>query len=139
MATAQDSPRLIRCRKSDKGRSVSPTAGGVLSRFEGFLRLFRPQPPDHAHRKLVPDLAPATLLELLPQPAVDLLVAGSQADGDLFQHLHQRFSCHRAPPPSPQAHGPRSVCCALLVRIPPTRRSYLFLSRLDVAKLQQCR
>src|SRR5262245_3298204 len=98
MATAQDSPRLIRYRKSDKGRSVSPTAGVVLSRFEVSLRLFWQQPGDHAHGKLDRYLARSALFELLPQPAVDLLVAGPEADGDLFQHLHQRFSCHRAPP-----------------------------------------
>ena len=68
---------------------MSPAAGVLLGCLEVPLRLFRQQSRDHAHGKLDGDLAGAALLELLAQPALDLLIPCLKADGDLFQHLHQ--------------------------------------------------
>src|SRR5262245_25477841 len=78
--------------------SVSPAAGVRLRRFEIALRLFRQELRNHAHGEFDGDLATAAFLELLAQPAIDLFVPGLEPDGDLFQHLHQRFCCHGAPP-----------------------------------------
>src|SRR6185437_3596459 len=105
----------------------------LLGGLEASLRLFRQQPRDHPHGQLDGNLTRPALLELLAEPAVNLLVTGLEADGDLFQHLHQRFCRHRAPPiySSPKAYGlPSRLLALLLVLSPPTHSIILCLVRL---------
>src|SRR5581483_10254796 len=96
----------------DKRRSVRPAAGVLLRGFEAPLRLFGQEPCDHPHGELDGNFARAALLELLAEPAVNLFVTGLQADGDLFQHLHQRFCRHRAPPST----SPKGAWLAVTLR-----------------------
>ena len=61
---------------------MRPAPCVLLGRFEIALRLFGQEPRDHAHGKLDGDFAGAALLELLAEPAIDLLISGLEADGD---------------------------------------------------------
>jgi hypothetical protein len=90
--------RAPRPRVRNNWQSVCPAAGVRLGRFKRPLRLFRQEPCDHPHGKLNGNLARPAFLELLAEPPVNFFVTGLKADGDFFQHLHQRFCRHRAPP-----------------------------------------